>query len=130
MNQADAIVLFTAPCVGVLGGLLSWLRPKSFFGPTGWGVAIVGAPVFTVWLNAQSHLGKLWVWPVLYAPVACLMSAFTCSLVFGGGLMWHAPANTGAPAKWLRAILGSAALAIGTYGVYMAGYVFYLFQQH
>jgi hypothetical protein len=130
MNRADAIVLLTAPCVGLLGGLLTWLHPKTLFGPIGWGFALVGAPVLIMWLNAQPPQGYLWVWVVLYAPIACVVSAFTCSLVFGAGLLWHAKANAGAHAGWFGAIIGTAALALGTYGVYMAGTAVYLVGQH
>jgi hypothetical protein len=122
MNRADAIVLLTAPCIGLLGGLLTWQRPKRLFGPIGWCTALIGAPYLTVSLNALPPQGYLWVWPVLYAPIAFVISAFTCSLVSGAGLMWKTNSAHGA-------IIGAAMFALGTYGVYMVGTAVYLVGQ-
>jgi hypothetical protein len=122
MNLSDAIVFLTAPCTGLVGGLLTWLRPKSLFVSVGWCLALFGAPFLTVSLSALPPQGQLWVWPVLYAPIAFVISAFTCSLVSGAGLMRNTNSAHGA-------IIGAALFALGTYGVYMVGTAAYLVGQ-
>lgn len=86
MNRAAAILFFVGPCVGLIGGLITWGRPKRYFCPVGWAVALIGAPILTFCISENGG-GYIWIWSALYAPIACLSAAVVCGIVSGAGLV-------------------------------------------
>ena len=81
-----AIVLLTPLMIGVIGGAVTWVRPRIVFGPTGWIVALVGGPWAMLLVNNNIVPQKLiaigYIMLLFHIPVACIVAGIGCGAVF------------------------------------------------
>jgi hypothetical protein len=81
-----AMLLLTPTLVGVLGGIVTWVRPRYLFGLIGWTIALGGGPWAMMWVNNNVAPSKLvaigYIMLLFHIPVACMLAATACGAVF------------------------------------------------
>jgi apolipoprotein N-acyltransferase len=87
VTLSGAVILLAGPLVGVIGGLITWVRPRLLFGLLGWIFGLIAPTMATWWVNRNLPQGVIDVWMVPYTPVAFASGAIACGLVFVLGLL-------------------------------------------